>query len=216
MVKGRAIETVKNVATLGMRIAYRELFEPQPMLAGTVKGVSVNETAEVKFEPMWLLVIFAWLIGLSLAFAPRAISGFLLLCIACIVLLVLSWRSSGASYVSALSWLALGNVLSKGDAKVTAVKMRVQDKSGREVEVTLVGEPVGIAPGVGEQVQVWGVYEDSARTRMRAWKVQVVDAGEGKHVEPLRTHRLLPLIPMLLFPYLGFALLALLRLLTGR
>lgn len=210
-----AIERIKNVATLGLRAAYKELFEPSPVLVGTVRSVSVNEAAEAKFEPMWLLAIFAWLIGLSLTFAPRILLGFLLLCAACVFLLSLSWRSSGKPYISALSWLVLANALSKGGAKVTAIVMRMQDEHGRDVEVTLLGEPSGIAPGVGEQVQVWGVYEDSARRKIRAWKVQVIGADKGEKVEPLRTQRLLPLIPLLLFPYLGFALLALLRLLTG-
>ncbi|MCS7253149.1 MAG: zinc ribbon domain-containing protein [Armatimonadota bacterium] len=213
--RGTAIETLKNVATVGLRAAYRELFDPQPQLAGTVSGVSVSESAEVKFEPMWLVAICAWLVGLSLAFAPRVLSGFLLLITACIILLFLSWRSSGKPYISLLSWLALASAFSKGGAKVTAVSMKVRDRSGQDVEVTFIGELSGVAPSVGEQIQVWGVYEDGARTRMRAWKAQVVSAGESERTEPLRTQRLLPLIPLLLFPYLGFALLALLRLLTG-
>lgn len=203
------------MTTLGLRTAYKELFEPSPTLVGTVRGVSVNEAVKAKFEPMWLVVIFVWLIGLSLAFAPRTLLGFLLLCAACIFLLSLSWRLSGKPYISVLSWSVLASALSKGSAKVTAIVMRVQDEHGQDVEVTLLGEPSGIAPSVGEQVQVWGVYENGTRTKMRAWKVQVVGAGKGEKVEPLRTQRLLPLIPLLLFPYLGFALLALLRLLVG-
>lgn len=199
-------KVLKSAATLGLQNAYRELFDPKPILTGTVSGLDVNESVEIRFEPFWLVCIVAWIVGFALAFSLRTLVGFLILAAACVVLLLHSWRSSGKPFISVLSWLALSK---SGKSKITELKLRVHD-----AEVRLIGELDGEAPEVGESVQVWGFYEDSEGKKVRAWKVQT-HPSHGEQVKLLQTQRLLPLIPMLLFPYLAFALIALLRLLTG-
>lgn len=193
-----------------LRKAYFELFGPNPALVGVITKVEDGGATEVKFEPLWIFAIISWLVGLILASAPRAFIGFLLLVVASVILLLLSQRYYQKPYITLLSFLAF----SKGSS-FRALKIGVRRDDGQNVEVEMIGEPEGIAPSVGERVHVWGVYEDENETTMRAWKVQAVDSEAKAKGEPLRTHRLLPLIPMLLFPYLVFSLLALLRLILG-
>jgi len=190
--------------------AYFELFGPNPALTGVVTKVEDGGMTEIKFEPLWIFAIISWLVGLILASAPRGFIGFLLLVAVSIALLFLSQRYYQKPYVTLLSFLAFSK-----ESSFRTLKIGVRRDDGQNVEVKMIGDPEGIAPSVGERVHVWGVYEDESKTTMRAWKVQTVDSSLKPRGEPLRTHRLLPLIPMLLFPYLVFSLLALLRLILG-
>ncbi|HID07145.1 MAG TPA: zinc ribbon domain-containing protein, partial [Armatimonadetes bacterium] len=191
-------QLLKSILTVGGRAAYAELFQPEPAVKGVVNAATAGAEVRLHFESASVIALVALLLGASLMFAPRAGMASILLLIITGLLLILSWMGVRKPYFTRLSWDALMAVLSK-DAPKTAPQyvLNVADESGRAVEVTIIGAWSGELPNAGDRVHIWGIYEDDQRTKIRAWKVQVIDANGQPAGEPLIAPRLYPLVPVL-------------------
>ncbi len=138
-----------------------------------------------------------------------ALSGaWLVPLIAASTTLVLSWLKWRRPYFSPLGWKSLVALFGKPN-QVSSWHLKLRTSKG-ETEVVILGETTGDEMTEGDRVRIWGIFDDKPQTRLRAWKVQVLDSAGQPKGRPLIAPRLFPLIPTLFFLSLGMFLLALL------
>ena len=195
-------DTVKTVVTIGSRTAWLELTNPEPALEGTlIERLKVESVTMPKESAFWITVI-AGIVLLVFALTGNWLFPFL----ATVAFLVLSWLKWRRPYFNALSWTNLGGLLSK---QVPSWNLKVRTDKG-EVQVVAYGEASGDEPQIGDRVLVWGIFDDKAQTRLRAWKIQTVDATGQPKGQPFTFQRLFPLVPTLFFLSLVMSVLSLL------
>jgi len=193
---------VKTVVTVGSRTAWLELTNPEPAFEGTVAEKLKVESVTAPSEPaFWLAVVAAFVL-----FVIALTGKWLIPLIAAVVFLVLSWLKWRRPYFSLLALKTLGGVLSK---QVPSWNFTVKT-ADREVQVIVYGEATGDEPQIGDRIKVWGIFDDKAQTKLRAWKVQALDNLGQPKGQPLSAPRLYPLIPVLFFISLALFVLALL------
>ena len=184
-------DIVKTVVTVGGRTAWLELTNPEPALEGTLtERLKVESVTMPKESAFWITVV-ASIVLFVFALTGKWLVPFL----ATVAFLVLSWLKWRRPYFSALSWTNLGGLLSK---QVPSWNLKVRTDKG-EVQVITYGETTGEEPQIGDRVLVWGIYDDKAQTRLRAWKIQAKDATGKPKGQPFTFPRLFPLVPTLFF-----------------
>lgn len=189
-------DTVKTVVTVGSRTAWLELTNPEPAFEGTVVEKLKVESVTAPSEPAFWATVGAGVILLVFALTGKWLVPF----IATVAFLVLSWLKWKRPYFSALSLKTLGGILGK---QVPSWNLKVSTGRG-EVQIVIYGDATGDEPQIGEKIRVWGIYDDKAQTKLRAWKIQALnEAGQPKG-QPFVAPKLYPLIPVLFF--LAFAL----------
>jgi hypothetical protein len=195
-------DIVKTVVTVGGRTAWLELTNPEPALEGALtERFKVESVTMPKESAFWMTVAA----GIVL-FVFALTGGWLFPFLATVAFLVLSWLKWRRPYFSAISWTNLGGLLSK---QVPSWNLKVRTDKG-EVQVITYGEATGDEPQIGDQVRVWGIFDDKAQTRLRAWKIQAVDATGQPKSQPFTFPRLFPLVPTLFFLSLVMFVLSLL------
>ncbi len=197
-------DLVKTVVTVGGRTAWLELTNPQPALEGTVvERVKIDAMTPPNEPAFWALL------GVGFVLVVFALAGFWLFpFLATVITLVLSWRKWRRPYFSLIGWKSLLALIGK-PAQAPAWHLKVRTAKG-ETEVTIVGETKGNVPKEGERVWVWGIFDDKNETRLRAWKVQPLNAFGQPEGQPLTAPPLFPLVPSLFFLSLLLFLLSLL------
>jgi hypothetical protein len=195
-------EIVKTVVTVGGRTAWLELTNPEPVLEGTLTERLKVESVTMPKESAFWLTIVAGIVLLVFALT----GGWLFPFLATVAFLVLSWLKWRRPYFSALSWTNLGGLLSK---QVPSWNLKVRTDKG-EVQVVAYGDASGDEPQIGDRVRVWGIFDDKAQTRLRAWKIQAMDATGKPKGQPFTFPRLFPLMPTLFFLSLVMFVLSLL------
>lgn len=194
-------DTVKTVATVGGRTAWLELTNPEPSLEGIVTERLKVESVTAPNEPAFWGTVGAGVILLVFALASEWFIPFL----ATVTFLVLSWQRWKRPYFSALALKTLGGILGR---QVPSWNLKVKAAQG-ETQVIIYGEATGDEPEIGDRVRVWGIFDDKAQTKLRAWKIQALDnAGQPKG-QTFQAPRLYPLIPILFFLSLALFVLAL-------
>ncbi len=194
-------DTVKTVVTIGGRTAWLELTNPEPVLEGTVTEKLKVESVTAPTEPAFWAVIGAAIVLLVFALTGKWLFPFL----AAAAFLVLSWLRWRRPYFSALALKTLGGLLSK---QVPSWNLKVKT-SRSETQIIVYGEATGDEPQIGDRVRVWGIFDDKAQTKLRAWKIQVLDTAGQPKGQPFIVPRLYPLIPVLFFLSLALFILAL-------
>lgn len=197
-------DTVKTVVTVGGRTAWLELTNPEPALEGEVTEKLKVESVTAPSEPTFWGAIGAAIFLLVFALTGRWLIPF----IAAAAFLVLSWLRWRRPYFSALALKTLGGILGK---QVPSWNLKVKTEQG-EIQVIVYGEATGDEPQIGDRVRIWGVFDDKAQTKLRAWKIQAMDATGQTKGQPLIAPRLFPLIPVLFFLSLALFVLSLLAL----
>ncbi len=195
-------DTVKTIVTVGGRTAWLELTNPEPALEGTVTEKLKIESVTTPNEPAFWATVGAALVLLVFALTGRWFIPFL----ATVAFLVLSWLRWRRPYFSALALKTLGGILGK---QVPSWDLKVKTQQG-EIQIFLYGEATGDEPEIGDRVKVWGIYDDKAQTKLRAWKIQALDNTGQPKGQPLTAPRLYPLIPVLFFLSLALLVIALL------
>lgn len=194
-------DITKTVVTIGGRTAWQELTNPPVALDGKVVECFEVDALTPPHEPA-----FWGFVAATIVLAVFALAGqWLFPLIATVVTLVLSWLRWERPFFSLLAWKGLLAWLGR-PAQVPSAYLKVQTPSG-EVQVTLLGERQGDLPQVGDRLWVWGIYEDKAMTKWRAWKVQQVSPDGQPQGRPCQVPRLFPLVPLLFFVSLGATLL---------
>lgn len=195
-------DTVKTVVTVGGRTAWLELTNPEPALEGTVTEKLKVESVTHPNEPAFWATVGAVVVLLVFALTGRWLFPFL----ATVAFLVLSWLKWRRPYFSTIAMKTLGGILSK---QVPSWNLKVKTAQG-ETQVVVYGETTGDEPQIGDRVRVWGIFDDKAQTKLRAWKIQALDASGQPKGQPFVAPRLYPLIPVLFFVSLALFVLALL------
>ncbi len=197
-------DLVKTVVTIGARTAWLELRDPAPALEGTVtERVKVDAVTPPSEGAFWGFVVLCFVL---FVFALSSVWLFPLL--AAVVTLVLSWLKWRRPYFSPLGWKSLWGLIGK-PVQVPSWHLKVLTPQG-EKEVFIYGEATGDEPTQGERVRFWGIFEDKAQTRLRAWKVQTLDSAGQPKGQPLMAPRLIPFVPASFFASLALFALALL------
>lgn len=200
----RLWDWAKTVVAVGGRTAWSELTNPSVTLEGTVTETLKVDAVTPPMEPG-----FWWFTGIGLVMLVSGLSGhWLIPLIGSTVTLFLSWRRQARPYFSTLTPRRLAGLFGKTH-QVPSLLLKVQSERG-QTQVQLIGEGQGEEPGQGDRVQVWGIFDDKEETRLRAWKVQVVDEKGKPQGQAFLVPRLLPLAPTLFFVSTGSFLLALL------
>ncbi|MCX7643303.1 MAG: zinc ribbon domain-containing protein [Armatimonadetes bacterium] len=194
--------TVKTVVTVGGRTAWLELTNPEPTLEGTVTEKLKVESVTAPSEPAFWGAIGAGVVLLTFSLTGRWFFPFL----ASAAFLVLSWLKWRRPYFSALALKTLGGILNK---QTPSWNLKVKTASG-EIQVIVYGEATGDEPQIGDRVKVWGIFDDKAQTKLRAWKILSLDPAGQPKGQPFTAPRLYPLIPVLFFLSLALFVLALL------
>lgn len=195
-------ETVKTVVTVGGRTAWLELTNPEPALEGTVTEKLKVESVTAPSEPAFWGVVVAAVVLLVFTLTGKWLFPFL----ATVAFLVLSWLKWRRPYFSALALKGLGGILGK---QVPNWNLKVNTLQG-ETQIILYGDAIGEEPQIGDRIRVWGIFDDKAQTKLRAWKIQVLDTAGQPKGQPFVAPRLYPLIPFLFFLSLALFVLALL------
>ncbi|MFA0750581.1 MAG: hypothetical protein SLRJCFUN_000984 [Candidatus Fervidibacter sp.] len=194
-------DITKTVVTVGGRTAWQELTDPPAALEGTLIERFEAEAVTPPNEPAFWGFVAAVLVLLVFALTGRWFFPL----VATVVTLVLSWLRWKRPFFSPLAWKSLSALLGK-PSQVPSAYLKVQTPTG-EVQVTLLGERQGDLPQIGDRLRLWGIYEDKAMTKLRAWKVQPIDEASQPKGEPCQVPRLFPLIPSLFFASLALTLL---------
>ncbi|MGQ9463327.1 MAG: zinc ribbon domain-containing protein [Candidatus Fervidibacter sp.] len=195
-------DMVKTVVTVGGRTAWLELTNPEPVLEGTVTEQLKVEAITPPSEPaFWGAVAIGFIL---LVFS--LVGNWLFPLIATVTFLVLSWLKWRRPYFSILALTTLGGILRR---QAPSLNLKVKTAQG-EQQVIVYGDMTGDEPKVGDRIQVWGVFDDKAQTKARAWKLHVLDETRQPKGQPLVAPRLLPLVPVLFFVSLVMFVLALL------
>ncbi len=197
-------DTVKTVVTVGGRTAWLELTNPEPVFEGEVTDKLKVESVTAPSEPAFWVAIGAAVFLLVFALTGKWLIPFL----STVAFLVLSWLRWRRPYFSNLALKTIGGILSK---QVPSWNMKVKTAQG-EIQVVVYGEATGNEPQIGDRVRIWGVFDDKAQTKLRAWKIQTLDATGQSKGQPLIAPRLYPLIPVLFFLSLALFVLSLLAL----
>lgn len=194
--------TVKTVVTVGGRTAWLELTNPEPALEGIVaERLKIESVTPPKEAAFWGIIV-AGIVLFVFALTGKWLIPFL----STVAFLVLSWLKWRYPYFSMLSWTNLAGLLNK---QVPSLNLTIETARG-EVQTIVYGNTVGDEPQVGERVRVWGVFDDKAQRKLRAWKIQTVDALGQPKGRPLIAPRLFPLVPTLFFLSLAMFVLSLL------
>ncbi len=194
-------DIAKTVVTVGGRTAWQELTNPSPALDGTVAERFEAEAITPPNEPAFWAFVASVIVLAVFALAGRWFFPF----VATVVTLVLSWLRWKRPFFSPLAWKGLLSLLGR-PAQVPSAYLKVQTPTG-EVQVTLLGERQGELPQVGDRLRLWGIYEDKAMTKLRAWKVQRIDEAGQPQGEPCQAPRLFPFVPALFFASLAATIL---------
>ncbi|MCS7265040.1 MAG: zinc ribbon domain-containing protein [Armatimonadetes bacterium] len=193
-------DIVKTVVTVGSRTAWLELKKPEPAVEGTVTEKLKFESVGAPKEPS-----FGALIGVAFVLLVFALAGrWLFPFIATIAFLVLSWLKWQRPYFSLLALKTFGGILGK---QVPSWNLKVKTAKG-ETQVIVYGETSGDEPQVGDRVKVWGIFDDKAQTKLRAWKILALNDASQPKGQPFVAPRLYPLIPVMFFLSLAFFVLA--------
>ncbi len=195
-------DTVKTVVTIGGRTAWLELTNPEPALEGTVTEKLKVDSVTAPSEPALWGAIGGGIVLLVFALTGKWLFPFL----ATVAFLVLSWLKWRKPYFSALALKTLGGIWGK---QVPSWNLKVKAVHG-EIQAVVYGDATGDEPQIGDQVRVWGIFDDKAQTKLRAWKIQTLNAAGQPKSQPFVAPRLYPLIPVLFFLSLILFVLALL------
>ncbi len=195
-------ETVKTVATVGSRTAWIELAKPEPALEGKVTEKLKVESVTAPNE----LAIWGAILACIVLLVFALTGNWLLPLLATAAFLVLSWLRWKRPYFSVLALKTLGGILGK---QVPNWNLKVKTAQG-EIQIVIYGEATGDEPQIGEQVRIWGIFDDKAQTKLRAWKIQALDSTGQRKGQPFVAPRLFPLFPVLFFLSLVSLALALL------
>lgn len=195
-------DTVKTVVTVGGRTAWLELTNPEPILEGTVTEQLKVEALTPPSEPAFWGAVAIGVILLVFSLVGNWLFPF----IATVAFLVLSWLKWRRPYFSILALTTLGGILGR---QVPSLNLKVKTVQG-EQQVIVYGDMTGDEPKVGDRIRVWGVFDDKAQTKARAWKLQVLDGTGQPKGQPLVAPRLFPLVPVLFFVSLAMFVLSLL------
>jgi len=194
-------DITKTVVTIGGRTAWQELTDPPAALDGTVTERFEVEAITPPNEPAFWVFVASVIVLAVFALAGHWFFPF----VATVVALVLSWLRWKRPFFSPLALKGLLSLLGK-PAQVPSAYLKVQAPTG-EVQVSLIGERQGELPQVGDRLRLWGIYEDKAMTKLRAWKVQRIDEAGQPKGEPCQVPRLFPFVPALFFASLALTLL---------
>jgi hypothetical protein len=194
-------DITKTVVTIGARTAWQELTDPPAALDGTVTERFEVEAITPPNEPAFWVFVASVIVLAVFALAGHWFFPF----VATVVTLVLSWLRWKRPFFSPLALKGLLSLLGK-PAQVPSAYLKVQAPTG-EVQVTLLGERQGELPQVGDRLRLWGIYEDKAMTKLRAWKVQRIDEAGQPQGEPCQVPRLFPFVPALFFASLAATIL---------
>lgn len=195
-------DMVKTVVTVGGRTAWLELTNPEPILEGTVTEQLKVEALTPPSEPAFWGAVAIGVILLVFGLVGNWLFPF----IATVAFLVLSWLKWRRPYFSILALTTLGGILGR---QVPSLNLKVKTAQA-EQQVIVYGDMTGDEPKVGDRIRVWGVFDDKAQTKARAWKLYVLDETGQPKGQPLVAPRLLPLVPVLFFVSLAMFVLALL------
>lgn len=193
----------KTVITVGGRTAWNELTNPPATLEGKVTDeLTVDAVTPPVETALW------GFIGWSFVLLVFGLSGsWIIPLISTVATLVASWLRWRRPYFSPLGWRRLPGF--GKNVQVPSLNLKLQTDKG-EVQVALFGEQQGDKPKEGEQVRLWGIFDDEPQTQLRAWKVQALDDSGQPKGQPLIVPRLFPLAPSLFFASLGSFVLAVL------
>jgi len=194
-------DITKTVVTIGGRTAWQELTDPPAALDGTVTERFEVEAITPPNEPAFWVFVASVIVLAVFALAGHWFFPF----VATVVTLVLSWLRWKRPFFSPLALKGLLSLLGK-PAQVPSAYLKVQAPTG-EVQVSLIGERQGELLQVGDRLRLWGIYEDKAMTKLRAWKVQRIDEAGQPKGEPCQVPRLFPFVPALFFASLALTLL---------